>query len=421
MRLAHISYSRLLCLSNRSRWITKRGFQVTAISGILPKSMNERYKLAIFTALAMLVLAGVMTGLSSSLLDIASDFNIAPSRAGILYTLHFSGFLGLILLSLFFHGLQNRLRVVVLGAALYTVALAVAGLAGNLILLSAALFIAGGSGGLIESHTATLQVMTSRDEAEAGRLVAITQTTFAVGALLTPVYLSLKETIGADWRKLFLALTVVTFISLLFGLRMKASRFSFVHGEGGTLLWRPLVRVAIAMALYVGAEVIIFGWAPTVMELYHDIPLARARLAPTLFWIGMFAGRVVTARITGRFSPTALLRITSHLGVFAAVLLALVSSEWLVWVSLGLASVACAGIWPLIVATTGSSGHETGTTITVAAGGLGAAVFPFLAGITSEFLPGRFILATAAPLLLGVYFLTRRSDAVPERAGTTRT
>ncbi len=372
--------------------------------------MNERFKLAGFTALGMLVLASVMTGLSASLLEIASDFGIAPSRAGILYTLHFGGFLGLILLSLLLHGLRARLRVVTLAAALYTLALATAAVSGSFLLLAVALFVAGGSGGLIESHTATLQVMTSRNESEAGRLVALTQIFFAVGALVTPVYLALEESLGADWRKLFYALAAVALIALLFGLRMRADRFAYVHGEGGTFLWRPLIRVSVAMAFYVGAEVTIFGWAPTVMELYHDIPLGRARLAPTLFWIGMLAGRVVTARITGRFSPIALLRFTSLLGVVSAVMLATVSAEWLLWLGLVLASVACAGIWPLIVATSGASGHETGTTIVVAAGGLGAALFPYLAGITSEVIPGRYILAMAAPLLLGVFLLSRRSD-----------
>ncbi|MFP4427290.1 MAG: MFS transporter [Spirochaetaceae bacterium] len=373
--------------------------------------MDERFKLAGFTALGMLVLASVMTGLSASLLEIASDFGIPPSRAGILYTLHFGGFLGLIVLSLLLRGLRARLRLVTLAAALYTIALAAAGGSGSFLLLAVALFVAGGSGGLIESHTATLQVMTSRNESEAGRLVALTQVFFAVGALLTPVYLAMEEQLGAEWRRLFFFLAAVALVALLFGLRMRADRFAHVHGEGGAFLWRPLFRVSVAMALYVGAEVTIFGWAPTVMELYHGIPLGRARLAPTLFWLGMLAGRIVTARITGRFSPTTLLRFTSLLGVISAVMLATVSGEWLLWLALVLAAAACAGIWPLIVATSGVSGHETGTTIVVAAGGLGAAIFPYLAGITSELLPGRYILAMAAPLLLGVFFLSRRSEA----------
>ena len=369
--------------------------------------MNERFKLAGFTAVGMLILASVMTGLSASLLEIASDFGIKPSRAGILYTLHFGGFLGLIILSLLAQGLRSRLRLVTVAAAMYTVALAAAGLSPSFLLVGGALFLAGGSGGLIESHTATLQVMTSRNEAEAGSLVSITQSFFAVGALLTPVYLALEESLSADWRKLFLGLSLFGLLALIMGLRMKAERFAYVHGEVGTFLWRPLVRVSVAMALYVGAEVTIFGWAPTVMELYHDIPMSRARLAPTLFWIGMLGGRMLTARLTARISPTALLRGSSLLGVAATVLLVTVQGEWLLWIALALASIACAGIWPLIVATSGASGHETGTTITVAAGGLGATIFPYLAGISSELLPGRFILVMAAPLLLGVFLLSR--------------
>ena len=376
--------------------------------------MDERYKLAGFTAVSMLILASVMTGLSASLLPIASEFDIAPSRAGVLYTLHFAGFMGLIVLSLLLHGLKARLRLVTATAALYAVALFAAGVAPGFPVLAVALFLAGGSGGLIESHTATLQVMTSRNEAEAGRLVSLTQAFFAVGALVTPVYLALEDRLNAHWRTLFFALAVIALIALFLGLRMRVSRFAYVHGESGSFRWRPLLRVCLAMALYVGAEVTIFGWAPTVLELYHGVPVARARLAPTLFWIGMLGGRVLVARLTSRYSATRLLRLSSLLGVAGSLLLVLVSSEWLLWTALAVSALACAGIWPLIVASSGTSGHETGTTITVAAGGLGAALFPYLAGIISELLPGRFILVMAAPLLLAVFLLSRR----PAPAGT---
>lgn len=377
--------------------------------------MDERFKLAGFTSVSMLILASVMTGLSASLLPIASEFDIAPSRAGILYSLHFAGFMGLIILSLFLHGLRARLRLVTAAAALYAIALLLAGAAPGFTAVAIALFLAGGSGGLIESHTATLQVMTSRNEAEAGRLVSITQSFFAVGALVTPVYLALENRLNAHWRTLFFALAVIALVGLFLGLRMRSDRFVYVHGESGSFRWRPLLRVCLAMALYVGAEVTIFGWAPTVLELYHGVPVARARLAPTLFWIGMLGGRVLVARLTTRFSAVLLLRVSSLLGVIASLLLVSVTSESLLWTALALASVACAGIWPLIVASSGASGHETGTTITVAAGGLGATLFPYFAGIISELLPGRFILIMAAPLLLAVFLLSRR--AAPAEAG----
>ncbi len=369
--------------------------------------MTERIKLAAFTAVSMLVLSSVVTGLSASLLEIASGFDIPPSRAGILYTLHFSGFMGFIVLSLLVRGLRSRLLLITSFAAIYVAALLIAGLTPFFPLLAAALVFAGGSGGVIESHTTTLQVMTSKNEAESGRLVSITQAFFALGALLAPVYLSMEASIGADWRYLFLALSVVAVVALLIGLSLKARRFEHAPAQSGTFYWRPLVRICTAMAFYVGAEVVIFGWAPTVMELYHDVPVGRARLAPTLFWMGILGGRLVTARLTTRFTATALLQFFSLLGAAAAVMLVVVSTEPLLWIGIVIASLACAGIWPLIIATTGSAGHETVTTIAVAAGGLGASVFPYLAGRIAELLPGTFILSLAAPLLIGVFVLSR--------------
>lgn len=374
--------------------------------------MTERIKLASFTALMLLVLASVGTGLSASLLEIAQTFRIAPSRAGILYSLHFSGFLGFILLTLLVRGLRARLILITVFAGVYVAALLTAGTTSVFMLLATALIFAGGAGGIIESHTTTLQVITAVDEAEAGRIVSVTQAFFALGALLAPVYLSLSQPFGAhQWRTLFIALSVISALALLIGILIKPERFQHPPTENGAIRWRPVIRGCTAIGLYVGAEVVIFGWVPTVMQLYHGVPAVRAKLAPTLFWMGILGGRLVTARLTNRFSATALLRVLTLTGAAASVLLVIVSSEPLLWLAVALAALSFSGIWPLIIATTGSSGHETVTTIAVAAGGLGASIFPYIAGRFAEFLPGPFILSLSAPLMIVVFFLTRKSTA----------
>ena len=101
----------------------------------------------------MLVLASVGTGLSASLLEIAESFRIAPSRAGILYSLHFSGFMGFILLTLLIRGLRARLLLITVFAGVYVIALLTAGMTSAFVLLAIALVCAGGAGGIIESHT----------------------------------------------------------------------------------------------------------------------------------------------------------------------------------------------------------------------------------------------------------------------------
>lgn len=360
----------------------------------------------------LLVLASVGTGLSASLLEIAETFRIAPSRAGILYSLHFSGFLGFILLTLLVRGLRARLILITVFAGVYVAALLTAGTASVFVLLAAALIFAGGAGGIIESHTTTLQVITAVDEAEAGRIVSVTQAFFALGALIAPVYLSLSQSFGAhQWRTLFIALSVISALALLIGILIRPERFQHPPTENGAIRWRPVIRGCTAIGLYVGAEVVIFGWVPTVMQLFHGVPAVRAKLAPTLFWMGILGGRLVTARLTKRFSATALLRVLTLTGAAASVLLVVVSSEPLLWLAVALAALSFSGIWPLIIATTGSSGHETVTTIAVAAGGLGASIFPYIAGRFAEFLPGPFILSLSAPLMIVVFFLTRKSTA----------
>lgn len=369
--------------------------------------MREQTKLTAFASVSMLVLSGVMTGLSASLSVIAAEYSIEPSRAGVLYTIHFAGFLGFIFLTLIVRGLRNRLLLVTATAAVYCAAMIGGGVAASFVLLGAALFLAGGAGGVLESHTATLQVMTARTEAEASRAVSTTQIFFAAGALLAPLYLSVSADTPDSWRPLFLGLSAFAAVALVIGLFIRSARFDTVRGEGGTLRVRNLVGACFALALYVGAEVTLFGWTPTVMELYHGVPAGRARLSPTVFWIGILAGRLLVARISGKITPRLLLAFSSLLAAGAAVLLSVVAWEPLLWLAVLLAALGSAGIWPLIVATTGSAGNETATAITVGAGGLGAALFPYLAGFTAELLSGQFIPIVAAPLMVGVFLLTR--------------
>jgi len=306
----------------------------------------EQRRLTLFASVAMFVLAGVMTGLSASLVDIARAFGIAPTRAGMLYSVHFAGFMVFVAFSAFAVGLRLRLRVTRLAAVLYVPALTAVALSGNVVLLAAALFIAGGSGGLLESQTATIQVMTSRNESEAGILISITQMFFAVGALVIPVYFSITAgvSIGSEtlWRPLFGGLAAIAAVSAMAGTRVRAERFDAPERQNGALDMRALTRTALGLAFYVGAEVTLFGWAPTVMEYYRGIPAFRARISPSVFWIGMLAGRMIVARLSVRYFPSALLRLSTVLGIIGTVLLCFASAEWLLWVAIILTAHATA-------------------------------------------------------------------------------
>lgn len=362
----------------------------------------------------MLVLAGVMTGISSVLTQIAGEFGIPPTRAGILYTAHFAGFMVLVFATVGANGLRRRLVVTTVAAILYVPALFLVGSAPALWILIPALFLCGGTGGLLESHTAAVQVMTAENAAAAGAIVSFTQIFFALGALTVPLYLSVTAANASAWRVLFLALGVVAIANAALAVTIRHDRFEGYEDRPGTIHGRTLLRVATALAFYVGAEITLFGWAPTVMELYRGIPATRARLAPSHFWIGMLTGRYVVARLATRISPATMLRISAVGGITAAIVMSLAPFEWLLWVAVAVVALSCAGMWPLIVAASGDSGHEAGTIITVAAGSLGASIFPYLAGRTAEFLPGTLIPLTGA-VLLGVVLLlvgTRRSAAV---------
>ncbi len=373
--------------------------------------MTEQGKLKGFSGLSMLVLAGVFTGLSASLVDIAAYFEIPATRAGILYTYHFVGFFGFIVLSLPVWSVRLRLRLVTWTATFYAIALALVALAPSYTVFAIVLIVVGGCGGVLESHTATLQVRLADSQAEAGAAVNTTQVFFALGALCAPLYMAARTDSGDWWRLLFATMAGFAALAAAVGATFRGERFPSVRRTTTTASpTKPgtLPAISIAMASYVGAEVIVFGWTPAVMELFHGIPAPRARFAPSVFWIGMFIGRVVVARLTRRVSLRALLNGATTIAIAGVALLVLANGEIGLWLATGVCAVAFAGIWPLIVTVTGRRNHETATGIVVAAGGAGGAIFPYLAGRSAEVLSGHLIPATAIPLFAVVLFVTVR-------------
>lgn len=367
--------------------------------------MDTHRRLLVFTGIGMFVLASVMTGVSSSLVDMAKTLGVETTSAGIFYTFHFAGFLGLILLTLPARGVRSRLVMTLIAAGLYGIGLALVGLVELLPVVAVALFFCGGSGGVLESHTSSMLVATAKDDATAGSHVSLVQVFFALGALAAPAFLSVVQ--GTEgWQLMFLILAGFAVVGTVVGLSIPRSRLESAEASSDPIHWKSLWRACIAIALYVGAEVTIFGWIPTVMELHLGIPAGRARLSPALFWMGMLGGRLLIARLTKPVGPRRLLQISSGVGALAALLLGLVTAEIAVWLFLALAALGCAGIWPLIVATAGSTGRGVSTTIVVASGGIGAALFPYIAGRLAEVLPGHLIPAAAAPLLLVVLYLS---------------
>lgn len=383
-----------------------------------------------FASVTMLTYAATMTGLSSALPEIAQSLGIATTRAGILFTLHFIGFLAAILLSLGVASVSARMRLVLAAAAAYAIALVGIAFAPGIATFAPTILLVGAGGGLLESHTAGLQSTLARDAGEASSQIAISQVFFALGALAAPVALSLTASRSGSWRYLFVVLGLIAFAATIAGLwsrlrapgRATGSAYAAVRSEPPLHQDAPsppaspggLVLASVAIALYVGAEVTVFGWMPTVMEVYVGAPAARAKLTPALFWIAMMLGRIVVARLARRTPPRGILTIASFGGAVAAALLALSAAEWYLWAVLALVALCFAGVWPLIVAVAGS--HRAGSAaIVVAAGGLGGALFPSLAGLAAEILPGRLIPALAAPLMLAVALLSAISGRAERR------
>jgi fucose permease len=143
------------------------------------------------------------------------------------------------------------------------------------------------------------------------------------------------------------------------------------------------------------------------MELFYAVPAERARLAPSLFWAGMFTGRMLVSWLAQLVPSQRLLSYSAAVAITGTILFVLATRESLLWIAIAVAALGCAGIWPLLVSDGALHGSSRAPAFIVAAGGLGAATFPYLAGLVGALLGGRLIPALAIPLLVGVFVLVR--------------
>src|SRR5574340_12889 len=139
----------------------------------------------------------------------------------------------------------------------------------------------------------------------------ITHAFFAVGAVLSPLGVSLLLRSHLPWQYIFYgsgALFGTQFL-LLFPQRMpSATEEPFPPGAALRLLRFPLVWVLLAMiTLYVGAEMGVSAWVSPLLEKVLHTPRNVSGLSVSVFWALMIVGRLAVSPLSIRFRPPPLL------------------------------------------------------------------------------------------------------------------
>jgi FHS family glucose/mannose:H+ symporter-like MFS transporter len=188
-----------------------------------------------------------------------------------------------------------------------------------------------------------------------GRALNLLHFCFSAGALASPTVVGRAVDAGLPWRDLLVGTAAVAATTAV--LLARAAMPSGRHHPGaspapaalpGRLLFdRVLFVLGIAIACYVASEVGVSNW---LVRFLAAVPLDVATTALTLYWAGLTAGRLVSARIGDRFDHVAFATSASLATGILLLLAVLAPWTWLTIALVAAAGVSSGPIFPLIVA-----------------------------------------------------------------------
>ncbi len=255
---------------------------------------------------------------------------------------------------------------------------------------------------------------------------------YAVGAILSPLLLIFcsGRWPGWGWRLVAGALAALVCAQLAVYARMALPREAPREDSGRPALDLRFFREktfwlgSAMLFFYIATEYAICGWLVTYFQDTGALSKDYAQLTNSLYWVTVFAGRMVGAAIAGRVSRSKIL-VVDGLGVAVCFLLMyFASTPAAITLSLLGVGVFMATIYPSAFDFGSQSvkGNDLGCSLIALIGTVGGMLTPLLVGLVADragIRTGMAVVAGATVCLLGVILLsvllTRRPAAASDR------
>ncbi len=352
---------------------------------------ERRENRLLHTILFAFLVSGAAAQLGSLMPFLRRAHGLSYDFSGFLLSCQSAGYLISILLAGILPAYLGRRRTVLLTSVWMVAAylIFVSGLGASPLLLAACLMVGFARGG--NTNFANTMVSTLSGE-RATRGFNLLHGAFAMGALLSPMLLvaAANRWPTAGWRMVAGLMCALAAIQVSIYGRMALPPEAPAGGVGG--VDKRFLRVktywlsAAMLFFYVATEFAISGWLVTYFQDIGVLSADHAQLMNSLFWVMMFAGRMLGAAITGKVSRSMLL-IIDGFGLCVFFTLMFFSRTGAVVIP-ALAGVAffMATIYPTAFAF-GSNciqGNDLGCSIMMFIGAVGGVLTPALVGVVAE-------------------------------------
>lgn len=333
------------------------------------------------------------------------DFGVGPATVGTVFT---ASALGSIAATLAYAPVVHRWGLkgaLAAGSAVFGLGLAVAALAPVPGMLLAGFVVAGAGFAVLDSGINHLYVrLFPGVRAAALNLVHLF---FAVGAAAAPVAMAVVLPVSG-WRPVYGAMSgaaLATAVALYATCPAGDGADAVTGAPWSTRVLRALVKPALAMALYVGVEVTVSGWAFSFLAQEAGASPILAGTGISIFWAGLAVGRLLLGPVVERvgYRPS----LVAAAAVAGVTLLAAVLpvSPAMAAALLGLSGLAMSVIFPTLVALASTlvpaddTATATATAVMLLSASAGTMSLPALAGVAAGWTGLRPVMAILGTLL----------------------
>ncbi len=269
---------------------------------------------------SFLTLGAITTYISAVMPLIKQALSLSYSQVGIIFAAKSTGFLiGALLSGVLVDRIGTKkpllLSFIALptGILLFSLSKGVFGLiAGNFLIGIGASFI-----------EVAIPPISTALEGKSGKLLNLIHAFFALGAMISPLIASLLISKNLHYSAFLFVIAGYTCIPFYFSTRLtihipKKSKKTTGQTEPDNISLMkniPFWIIITAIFFYVGSELGISSWASSYAADYRKYGMEVSSLLPSIFWIGLLAGRFVSSGLVDKIGQLKWLLIITGIGM----------------------------------------------------------------------------------------------------------
>ncbi len=253
--------------------------------------------------------------LSSAFPKVLTDLSIDYLHGGYLLIIGTAGYVvGSLLCAIFAH-VTGLKRIAMAGAFFMIIGAIMFVFSNNFSEIAIADMIANTGAGFIEVGVGSLVSAAAKEKASS--LLNRVNSLFALGALISPFFVSAFIKIGFGWRTVYLFEALFALIAFVFSFHLEEPEMVEEEKLNLKLIFSPsLLIIDILIMIYVGYEVGYSSWISTLLVRGRGISITVAAISSSTFWMGMFIGRYAAS----------FLKIKEEIWLFIIVVSSLISA-----------------------------------------------------------------------------------------------